>query len=631
MDIYSAARRLRKPYLITRDTADDDFSIGAHGLIGDGITAALVRVDGAIDWLCLPRFDSPSVFASILDPHAGGKTSISPVHRPFEALQRYDSDTNVLETLFEVADHGVVRLTDYMPWTDDPRASIHEVHRRVECLEGRVELEVVFDPRFGYGTRPPQLHLSEHGVMAEGEGGERLAAAFDGANDWQSRAAGGRRCVVRLERGQLAWFVLSWGAPRVEPIAAYRPFEHLRTTRRLWRAWSSRLRYDGPWRHHVLRSALVLKLLQYLPSGGMVAAPTMALPEWVGGSRNWDYRYVWTRDAALCVRSANLIGYAAEARDFFHFVRDTLDGGTDLAIMYTVDGGEVPEERELANLRGFQGSAPVRCGNGARHQLQLDNAGYLLDAAHVYEQFGGSLTLRAWRHLVSVLEALTELWDKKDHGIWEPRGEMQHNVHSKLMCWVAFERGLRIAQLFGDHGVERSWRKQAEAIETEIFERGLNPSGQHFVSHYGGEHADAALLLLPVYGIAEPNDPLVERTIRFVREELSDHGYIRRYLADDGLDGDEGAFILCGFWLAEALALAGHLDEAQKVFVHHAEAANHVGLLSEEIEPSSNVLLGNFPQGFSHMGLINAAARIDLAIRLQDERTRKHPMFFMDL
>src|SRR5690606_37142617 len=298
MDLSSAARRLGRPFRVGREgeREGDELGIAAHGIIGDGFTAALVRADGAITWLCMPRFDSPSVFAAVLDEERGGGTSISPAVRPFESLQRYDPNTNVLETLFQVPGQGVVRLIDFMPWTDDPRASIHEVHRRIDCHEGAVDLDVRFDPRFDYGAAPADLEVREHGVLPRGPAGERLVAALQGEPSWQPDGRGGLTARLRLTAGQRRWMVLSWDAELPEPILAYRPFEHLRATRNAWRQWSVRLQYDGPWRHHVLRSALCLKLLIYAPSGAMVAAPTTSLPEWPGGGRNWDYRFTWARD-----------------------------------------------------------------------------------------------------------------------------------------------------------------------------------------------------------------------------------------------------------------------------------------------------------------------------------------------
>lgn len=631
MDLYSAAKRLSRPFVFTDDTHDRVLPIGARGIIGDGFTCALVRVDGAIDWLCMPRFDSPSVFGAMLDPRSGGLTSVTPARRPFDALQRYDPDTNVLETLFRVNEQGVIRMTDFMPWTDDPRLSIHEVHRRVQCVEGEVDVSFLFDPRFDYGAYTPRVERERYGVIARGTTGESMVAILSGDDvRWEARPHGGVQSTLRLRSGERRWMVLSWNAPDTQPVVAYRPFEQLRSTRHRWREWSRALEYDGPWRHHVLRSALLLKLLMYAPSGAMVAAPTTSLPEWIGGGRNWDYRYSWTRDSAMAIRAANLLGYRREARDFFHFMRDTLEHSERLQVMYTVDGILVPEERELGHLAGYRDSRPVRVGNDAREQVQLDTAGALLDAAFTYERAGGSLTLRAWRHMARVLEEVRDRWQERDEGIWEPRDGRRHNVHSKVMSWLAMDRAAQLAPLFGAAERRQRWRHAARAIHDDVCARGLDSKGEHFVMAYGLEEPDAALLLLPIHGFLEPHDPRVTRTLEWVRHELGSGPYLYRYRNDDGIGGSEGAFALCGFWLAEVLAMAGRLDEAQEVFVEHAEASNHLGLLSEEIDPTSGALLGNFPQAFSHLGLINAAARIDLALRLRDEGSHKVPHFLLE-
>jgi GH15 family glucan-1,4-alpha-glucosidase len=331
------------------------------------------------------------------------------------------------------------------------------VHRRIECVEGRVPLCVTFDPRFEFGASSTRVELEANGLVAKGAAGERMTAVLSGVAEWEPipEGGGGVQAHLELRAGERRWMVLTWGSERPEPIAAYRPFDHLRATRQAWRQWAQRLRYEGPWRHHVLRSALVLKLLIYAPTGAMVAAPTTSLPEWMGGERNWDYRYSWVRDAAMAVRAASAIGYPDEAREFFYFVRDTLETGDPLQIMYTLDGGEVPSERSLG-LAGFQGSRPVRVGNGAKDQLQLDTAGALLDAAFLYEQYGGKLPLRTWRLLKPVIAATARRWQEPDHGIWEPRRGMRHNVHSKLMCWLALRRAQSLARLFAEPELAKS-------------------------------------------------------------------------------------------------------------------------------------------------------------------------------
>lgn len=625
MDLVSILGRLARPFVFDSPQAARKLPLAARGLIGDGFSAALVAADGAIDWLCMPRFDSPSIFARVLDDARGGSMAIRPAAFPYESVQRYDPDTNVLETLFSSNGRGAVRIVDSMPWSDDPRSSIHEVHRRVDCPGGEVEIEIVFDPRFDYGRDVPRISVAEHGLMAEGKGGERLALSVSTKLEWTPLPRGGMRATLVLRPGVQLWCILAWAATEVEQVHSHRPFEQLRITRRKWREWSARLTYDGPWRHHVMRAALTLKLLIYGPTGAMVAAPTTSLPEWIGGTRNWDYRFTWARDAAMAIRSANLIGYGAEARDFYHFLRDAVDTDDGLQLMYAIDGGVVPTEQELTHLSGALGSAPVRIGNGARDQVQLDTTGAIVDAAHLFDRFGGSLTLRAWNKLTSIIEDAAQGWREPDHGIWEPRQGKRHNVHSKVMNWLAMDRGSQLALTFGRNDMHARWSACAAEIHADVLANGMDPERRRFVSVYGENRPDAALLLLPIQGFLPDDDPRLAETVRWVQRELGSGAFLHRYRGDDGVGGAEGAFILCGFWLAEALALSGHVDEAREVFVAHADASNHLGLLSEEIDPSSGVLLGNFPQAFSHLGLINAALRIDLALRLRDEGSAKSP------
>ena len=627
MDLYTNASRLAQAFI----PGNRECEIGEHALIGDGATCALVGVNGAIDWLCFPRFDSPSVFGAILDAKEGGECRISPTDPGYESRQAYDEDTNVVQTLFRTR-QGVVQLTDYMPWSgDDENFSVHEVHRLIEAKEGSVELELVFDPRFDYGRSRTTVIPAADGALAESENGDRLALAVENGFRMQPREAGGVSARFRLEAGQRVWVVMSWRQNRPEPVAAYRPFEQLRRTRRFWRRWASQLTYDGPWRHDVQRAALTLKLLQYAPTGAMVAAPTTSLPEWVGGTRNWDYRFSWTRDSAMAIRAMNLIGYGSEALRFFHFVRDCVDRRGTLDIMVSIDGEDVAREEILDHWSGHAGSAPVRIGNAAAHQLQHDIVGPLLDAAYLHENIGGMASLRLWREVRHLVDAAVQTIDQPDHGIWEPREEPQHHVHSKLMTWVALDRALRLAPLFGGDREQEGWRRAHARLRQDIETRGYDTRTQSFVSTYGGSEVDAVLLLMPIYGFLPGDDPRVLSTLERVRKELSVGKYLYRYTTTDGIAGDEGAFVLCGFWLAEALALAGRLDEALDVFGAHADAANHVGLIAEEVLPTSGALLGNFPQAFSHLGLVQAAARLDLALRQRDEGVTSAPLHRADL
>jgi GH15 family glucan-1,4-alpha-glucosidase len=626
VDLYTASRRISTAFCVDGAPLASD----RYGVIGDGYSVALVGVDGSIDWMCLPRFDSPSCFGAILDPEAGGSFRVRPAREGYRSYQAYDDATNVLQTLFHREGEGVTVLTDFMPWNGDPRSTFHELHRLVEVREGTMDLEVVFDPRFDFGRAETRVHVTEEGVVAEGGPGERLALSIGNASRFETRARGGARANVSLRSGQRLWIIMSWGSKRPERIAAYRPFEHLRATRRFWRSWASRMHYDGPWRHDVLRSALVLKLLQFSPTGAMVAAPTTSLPVAPGGDRNWDYRFSWTRDSAMAIRAMNQIGYPEEAQGFFHFVRDTVEARDRLDVMVTIDGGDVPDETLLGHLAGHRMSRPVRVGNAAHLQTQHDIVGPLLDAASLHEQSGGTLGLRLWRQIRKQVNEAIERVSLPDHGIWEPRAEPTHHVHSKLMTWVALDRALHIAPRFGGDRYERTWLQARERLRGDIVRQGLDPQTGTFVGEYGGDCADATLLLLPIYDFLPPADPRVQRTIDRVIAELGDGRFLRRYRTDDGVESEDGAFVLCGFWLAEALALAGRLDEALEVFHNHLSAANHLGLLSEEVDASSGAPLGNTPQAFSHLGLIQAAARLDLALRLRDEGDSAPPRLPFD-
>ena len=626
MDIHTASRRVSRSFEADGGTP----AIGGYGLIGEGHTCALVGVNGSVDWLCLPRFDSPSVFAAILDSERGGFFRISPTGVGCESLQAYDDETNVLQTLFRKPGVGVVCLTDFMPWNGEPRQVPHELHRLLEAREGSMEMEVIFDPRFDYGRGETRVELADEGALAFGPNGEQLSISIGGGVRFEKREGGGALARFTLRTAQRLWTILSWRSPRPERIAAYRPWEHLRATRRFWRSWAAQLQYDGPWRHDVQRSALMLKLLQYAPTGAVVAAPTTSLPVHPGGARNWDYRYSWTRDSAMAIRAMNLIGYPGEAMGFFHFVRDTVEARGHLDLMVAIDGGDVPDETFLEHLSGHRASRPVRIGNAARHQTQHDIIGPLLDAASLYEQSGGTLGLRLWRQIRKLVAESIENAGRPDHGIWEPRADPAHHVHSKLMTWVALDRALHLASLFGGDRHEEDWARARDRLTSEILERGYDESSGSFVGEYGGREVDATLLLLPIHGFLPATDPRVERTIKRVVQELGDGRFLRRYRSTDGIDGDEGAFVLCGFWLAEALALAGRLDEALEVFTNHHSAANHLGLLAEEVDPATGALLGNFPQAFSHIGLIQAAARLDLALRLRDEGVEQPPRLEFD-
>ena len=467
-------------------------------------------------------------------------------------------------------------------------------------------------------------------MLAEGSDGRRLALSVGSGVRFEHRPEGGVVARITLRSGQRQWAIASWNSKRPERVAAFRPFEHMRSTRRFWRSWAARMNYDGPWRHDVLRSALVLKLLQYAPTGAMVAAPSTSLPVVPTGARNWDYRFSWTRDSAMAIRAMNLIGYPEEAQGFFHFVRDTIAARDRLDIMVSIDGGDIPEEILLDSLGGHRGSGPVRLGNAASHQIQHDIVGPLLDAASLHEQSGGMIGLALWRQIRGLVNEAVVQATQPDHGIWEPRSGPQHHVHSKLMTWVALDRALHLASRFGGDRYESTWLQARERVRGDVLRQGFDAGRGTFVGAYGHDEVDATLLLMPIYDFLPPSDPRVAATTERVIKELGDGRFLRRYRVDDGIGCDEGAFVLCGFWLAEALALGGRLDEALEVFHNHLSAANHLGLMAEEVDAPSAAPLGNFPQAFSHLGLIQAAARLDYALRLRDEGSSEPPRLTFD-
>jgi GH15 family glucan-1,4-alpha-glucosidase len=600
-----------------------------YGVIGDGSSVAFVGVNGSIDWLCMPRFDSPSIFAATLDHEKGGHFRIAPAGR-YQSRQAYDDATNVLQTLMEQPGQGSAVITDFMPWNGDPRSTFHEVHRLIEVREGTLTLELSFDPRFDYARSETRVELAEEGVVGLGGNGERVSLSVGSGVKFEHQPRGGVRAHIKLRAGQRQWAILSWNSKRPERVAAYRPFEHMRATRRFWRSWAARMNYDGPWRHDVLRSALLLKLLQYAPTGAMVAAPSTSLPVVPSGDRNWDYRFSWTRDSAMAIRAMNQIGYPDEAQGFFHFVRDTVAARDRLDIMVTIDGSDIPDEVLLDSLSGHRGSGPVRLGNAASHQTQHDIVGPLLDAASLHEQSGGTLGLALWRQIRKLVNQAVECATQPDHGIWEPRSAPQHHVHSKLMTWVALDRALHLAGRFGGDRYDSTWIQARERIRGDILRQGFDRNRGTFTGSYGGGEVDATLLLMSIYDFLPPSDPRVAATTQRVIKELGDGRFLRRYRGPDGIPSDEGAFVLCGFWLAEALALGRRLDEALEVFHNHLLAANHLGLLAEEVDAPSAAPLGNFPQAFSHLGLIQAAARLDYALRLRDEGSDDAPRLAFD-
>jgi GH15 family glucan-1,4-alpha-glucosidase len=581
-----------------------------YGIIGDMRTAALVSRGGSIDWCCFPRFDSASVFARLLDRRRGGFFRIGPADGTDGEL-RYEPGTNVLATTFATGS-GVVRLTDFMPcleW-DHQLASHHEIHRRLQCEAGDVEIDAVFQPGFDYGSNPAHFDLRRYGLLASDGHGEVLTVTGDAGVEWRiDEETAMARSTLRLGSGESCWFVLRYDDDEVWPFPHYEAAAKLEGTRSFWRAWSDDLRYEGPYESAVERSALTLKLLFYAPTGAIVAAPTTSLPEELGGVRNWDYRYSWLRDSTYTLFGLHALGKFQELERYMLFLKKTCRPRNDhLQIMFGIGGERELPERTLDHLEGYRGSKPVRVGNAAVEQFQLDVYGEVIDSVHIWRRHL-EMTEGMWALTRSLVDDVLRLWRKPDFGVWEFRTGPKHFVFSKVMAWVAVDRAIRAAEELDLPGDLDRWRRARKEIHAQVMERGWNEERETFVQHYGTDRVDAANLLIGVLRFLPHGDPRVrstiERVIADLRHEKS--GLVYRYRTDDGLPGSEGCFLVNTFHLAQALGLIGEVDRAIEVFERALSYASPLGLFSEEIEPDTGELVGNFPQALSHIGLVNAA------------------------
>jgi alpha,alpha-trehalase len=588
--------------------------ISAYGVIGDTRTAALIGADGSIDWCCFPRFDSPSVFGALLDVSRGGRCRVHPA-REYTSHQRYFPLTNILVTSFHLHDgSGAIEVLDFMPAPGEPAiAAPHQIHRRIRGLRGTVEVAAEFAPRCDYARAPTRLRYAGGGVIADG-GGESIAIAGSDALQWTlGEDSDAAYANFAVKPGRDVWLVLQWGVDDVEPASARASQQQLDATSAFWNDWAGDLGYAGLYRAEVERSALALKLLFYEPTGAVVAAATTALPEEIGGIRNWDYRYCWLRDAAFTLSAFNIVGLHEEAERFVHYLQ-WVAGRTEgpLQIMYGVGGETALIEEELPHLSGYRNSRPVRIGNGAHDQLQLDIYGELLATVFLWHE-RNLVDEPFWRLLVSIVDWVADNWHQPDSSIWEVRAEPRHYVYSKVMCWVALDRAIRMAGELGVPPTLDHWTAQRDAIREDVLRNGWNEEKQAFTQSYGSDCLDAANLLIPVYGFLPGDDPRIKATIQATLRELTRDGMLYRYTGGDGLPGQEGVFSICTFWLADALILSGDVESGERVFRRMLRFASSLGLYSEQIDPRTGDFLGNFPQAFTHIALINTAQLLEQA------------------
>ena len=600
----------------------DSLPIADHGLIGDLRTAALVGTDGTIDWFCPGRFDAPSVFAALLDPEKGGSWGLRPVGEQGAGHQFYFPDSNILVTRF-LTEKGVVEVHDFMPVLkahDDEHRQ--RLVRRVTCVRGRVTVGMRLSARPEYGAEHPTTEAVDDGVLVTGAGVRLgLSATTD-----LDLADGDVTAEVELGSGDTVLFVLEVLAED-EPVRGCSPddtVELFRATTQFWRGWLGQSTYTGRWREMVNRSALTLKLLTHEPTGAIVAAPTTSLPEQIGGERNWDYRFVWMRDAAFSLYALLRLGFTDEAGSFVRWLAQRLgdqqpegdDSLGPLRVLYDIDGKIPDTERSLDHLAGYHGSRPVRVGNAAVDQLQLDIYGELIDSIYLFNKYGDGISHDSWQDLTRILTWLVDNWDREDAGMWEIRNDPRAHTTSRLMCWVAIERMIRTARQRGLPGDLSSWADTRDEIYHRIMDRSWNADIGAFTQVEDGDTLDAGVLLLTMVKFLAPTDPRFLSTLAAVEERLVSDSLVFRYdggRTDDGVEGDEGTFSLCSFWYVEALTRVGRLDEARLALEKMFTYANHLGLYAEQVGLTGEQL-GNFPQAFTHLALISAAINLDRAL-----------------
>lgn len=596
-----------------------------YGVIGNMKSIALVGIDGSIDFLCYPDFDSPTVFAAMLDDQQGGRFQIEPQLEGTRVRQLYLPDTNILLTRF-LAEEGVAELTDYMPIEKDREQEPNEIVRMVSVIRGSVRFKMRCQPRFNYGSSGHRTEISDGcAVFSPDENSCPAMALY--ATPPLTQQSQDVISEFTLKAGETATFVL--GVPRRQgqpPEMDLLP-KRFHQTSRFWKKWISKSKYKGRWREMVNRSALTLKLLISREYGSLVAAPTVSLPERIGGVRNWDYRFTWLRDATFTLYALIRLGFVEETEAFIGWLNDRLGDDAQrgpLQVMYGIDGRQKLDELRLDHLSGYENSRPVRIGNAAYQQLQLDIYGEMMDSVYLSNKYGRQISHREWQEVQRILEWLGKNWQRPDEGIWEVRGGAREFLHSRMMCWVAFDRALRLASKRSLSGPLEQWQRTRDEIRNDIFTNFWSDRLQAFVQAKGTEELDASALLMPLMRFISPVDPMWLSTLRAIEKTLVEDTLVRRYEPQksnvDGLPGDEGSFTACSFWYVECLARAGNLEKAQLLFEKLLGYANHLGLYSEELG-SNGQHLGNFPQAFTHLAMISAATYLDRALSGTGETT----------